>query len=67
MKMFTDLKILAEVSAIHVRLNYCQENSFLKSCYTSEPTLQILQHISKDLGNFCVISKFSQRTLVVKH
>jgi len=55
MKMFTDLKTLAEASAIQLLLNYCQENSFLKSCYISQPTLQKLQHISKDLGNFCII------------
>lgn len=27
--------------------------------YIYEPTLQKLQHISKDLGNFCIISKYS--------
>jgi len=59
MKTFTDVTTLAELRAIHVLLNYCYENSFLKCSYVSEPTLQKLQRISKDLGNFYIISKYS--------
>jgi hypothetical protein len=33
-------------------------NFVLKSCYISQLTLQKLQHISKDPGNSCIISKY---------